>query len=248
MAKIYLGVGHGGRDPGACANGFQEKALNLDIALACREELQRHGVEVKISRTVDCDFPLKQRIADANAFAPDYALDIHNNAGGGDGAEVYHHFRGGAGRVLADNLLAALQAAGQNLRGPKVRLNDRGTDYFGFIRQIACPSVIVECAYMDTRDIEFVNTLAKRRRVGVAIAHGVLTTLGIPIRPAKGDADGDGQITAADALQTLQHSVKLRELSPAARAAADVNGDGQVNAADALAMLQQSVGLRKEAD
>ena len=47
MAKVFLGVGHGGSDPGASANGFKEKDLNLSIALACRDELVRHGVNVR---------------------------------------------------------------------------------------------------------------------------------------------------------------------------------------------------------
>ena len=33
--KVFIGVGHGGSDPGAVANGFREKDLNLAIALAC---------------------------------------------------------------------------------------------------------------------------------------------------------------------------------------------------------------------
>ena len=36
MKKVFIAVGHGGRDPGAVANGFQEKNLNLSIALACK--------------------------------------------------------------------------------------------------------------------------------------------------------------------------------------------------------------------
>ena len=53
MAKVFIGVGHGGSDPGAVASGAKEKDLNLSIALACRDELVRHGVEVMMSRTKD---------------------------------------------------------------------------------------------------------------------------------------------------------------------------------------------------
>ena len=53
--KVYIGVGHGGSDPGAVASGFKEKDLNLAIALACKEELARHGVETKIGRSKDVD-------------------------------------------------------------------------------------------------------------------------------------------------------------------------------------------------
>ena len=53
MAKIFLGVGHGGKDAGAVANGLQEKILNLSIANACRDVLPAHGVTVKMSRATD---------------------------------------------------------------------------------------------------------------------------------------------------------------------------------------------------
>ena len=50
---VVLDPGHGGSDPGAAANGVQEKNLNLSIALACQSELARHGVSVLMSRTTD---------------------------------------------------------------------------------------------------------------------------------------------------------------------------------------------------
>ena len=178
--KVYLGVGHGGSDPGAVANGFKEKDVNLAIALACAQVLQQHGIQVKLSRTTDTDAELTQRIRQCNAFAPDLALDIHNNAGGGDGAEVYHHHGGGTGKLLAQNILEQMVAIGQNSRGAKTRLNSRGSDYFGFIRQTAAPAVIVECAFLDnSKDLQILDTAAEQAAMGAAIARGILKTLGI---------------------------------------------------------------------
>ena len=105
MAKVFIGVGHGGSDPGAVANGFYEKDLNLSIALACNEELLRHGVSTLMSRTKDENDTLEQEIRECNAWGPDYAIDIHNNAGGGDGAEAFYHYGGGKSKTLAENLL-----------------------------------------------------------------------------------------------------------------------------------------------
>ena len=96
--KIFIGVGHGGSDSGAVANGFKEKDLNLAIAASCRDELIRHGVSVLLSRSKDEADPLTEEIKECNAFSPDYAVEIHNNAGGGDGVEIYHHFGGGKGK------------------------------------------------------------------------------------------------------------------------------------------------------
>lgn len=81
--RVFLGVGHqhGGSDPGAVANGFHEADLNLSIALACQDELARHGVLTKMSRAKDENDPLSEEIRECNAFNPDLAVEIHNNAG-----------------------------------------------------------------------------------------------------------------------------------------------------------------------
>ncbi len=240
MSKVFIGVGHGGSDPGATGNGFQEKDLNLSIALACRDTLAGSGVDVEISREADVTSSLEERIRQCNQFDPDLALDVHNNAGGGDGAEVYHHYAGGTGKTLAENILSEIVAIGQNSRGTKVKLNSAGRDYFGFIRQTSAPAVIVECAFVDNAaDIQMVGTADKQKRMGQAIARGVLKTLGIPYQ---GDVNGDGKVDASDALLALQDSVELTQLSEEQRQKADMNGDGKVDASDALAMLQKSVG------
>jgi N-acetylmuramoyl-L-alanine amidase len=178
--KVFIGVGHGGSDPGAVANGFEEADLNLAIALACQAELLRHGVIVQMSRTKDENDTLAQEIAECNAFNPDFAIDIHNNAGGGDGAEVYHGHTDKRDDALATNILDAIKAIGQNSRGLKTRRNANGTDYFGFVRSIKAPSIIVECAFVDNKkDIQIIDTAAEQKAMGVAIAKGVLKTLGI---------------------------------------------------------------------
>lgn len=178
--KVFIGVGHGGNDSGAVANGFKEKDLNLAIAKALNDELVRHGVTVKMSRTKDENDPLTDEIKECNAFKPDLALDIHNNAGGGDGAEVFHHYGGGTGKTLANNILAEIVKIGQNSRGAKIKKNAQGKDYFGFIRETSCPAVIVECAFLDNKtDIKIIDTSAEQKAMGVAIAKGVLKTLGI---------------------------------------------------------------------
>lgn len=180
MAKVFIGVGHGCSDPGAVANGLREKDLNLVTALACNEELVRHGVVTLMSRTTDEEDTLKQEIAECNAFDPALALDIHHNAGGGDGVEVFHSINGGKGKELAQAIIDEVVALGQNSRGIKTKRNASGLDWYGFIRQTKAPAVIVEVAFLDSKDHEFVDTEEEQKRNGVAIAKGILKTLGIP--------------------------------------------------------------------
>lgn len=189
MAKVFLGVGHGGKDPGAVGNGLHEADLNLAIALACRDVLERHGVTVGMSRTTDENDPVSDEAKECNAFMPDLGLDIHNNASGtgnGDGAEVYYHYNGGTGKKLAENVLAEIVGIGQNSRGIKTRRRTDGKDYYHFIRETACPAVVVECAFIDNaKDIAIIDTAAEQQAMGVAIAKGVLATLGIIYKEEK---------------------------------------------------------------
>lgn len=178
MAKVFLGVGHGGKDPGAVGI-LTEKTVNLEMALACRDVLTRHGVEVMLSRDRDTDDSLQSRIKKCNNFNPDLAIDIHNNAGGGDGFEVYYHFKGGKSLELAQNIESEIKSIGQNSRGCKIKIN-RDADYFGFIRETNAPAVIVEGVFVDNpNDTEIADTIDEQRRFGIAYAHGILKTLGV---------------------------------------------------------------------
>ena len=187
MPKVFLGVGHGGTDSGAIGNGFKEKDLNLSIALACNEVLSSHGVTVMMSRTKDENDSISEEIKECNTFKPDLAIDIHNNAGGGDGAEVFYHHKGGRGKTLAENILTETVKIGQNSRGTKTRVNSSGKDYYAFIRETTAPAVIVECAFIDnSADVQIIDTHEKQVAMGTAIAKGILRTLGIPyVKPSK---------------------------------------------------------------
>ena len=178
--KVFIGVGHGGKDPGAVANGLKEKELNLAISQAVKNELERHGISVGISRTKDENDQLSEKIKECNKFNPDFAVESHNNAGGGDGAEVYYYSGGGTSKTLAQNILNEIIKIGQNSRGIKTKVDSSGKDYFGWIRETNAPAVIVECAFVDNKkDVAIIDTAAEQKKMGTAIAKGVLKSLGL---------------------------------------------------------------------
>lgn len=181
MAKrVYVGIGHGGYDSGAVGNGFKEKDLTLSIGKYCNERLKQYGIETKISRTTDCDSSIESKVAASNAFKANVCMDIHINAGGGDGSEVYYSHVSPNGKKLAQSIVDATLAIRQNTRGIKVRLDKDGTDYYGMIRETDAPAVLVECAFIDNAtDIQIINTEAKRKAFGYAIADGVAKYLGV---------------------------------------------------------------------
>lgn len=185
--KVYVDAGHGGSDPGA-VKYVTEEHVNLTMALACRDYLKANGVEVKMSRTTDKDTDLNKICRDANAWGADLAVSLHNNAGGGDGFEVYYSVVGGKSKTLAKNIEKEVKKIGQNSRGVKIRKGDGGADYYGFIRMTSMPAIICEGAFVDNKtDVKAIDTKAEQKTFGYAYARGILKTLGIT---DKGLSDG----------------------------------------------------------
>lgn len=181
MYKVFIGVGHGGSDPGAVANNLKEKDLTLQIALETKRILLENNINVFMSREKDEDDTIESEVKKENAFNSDIAVDIHINAGGGDGAEIYHHSLGGRSKILATNINNQIIKIGQNSRGIKTRISEKtGKDYYMFIRETKGSAVIVECAFIDnSNDIKIIDELSEQKLFGKAIAFGILDTLNI---------------------------------------------------------------------
>ena len=183
--KVFIGVGHGGADPGAVANGLREKEMNLVMAKALRDELVRHGLTVKMSRERDENDTLADEIREAAAFDPDAAISIHNNAGGGRGFEAY--VQSGIYRIMskkiAENIEREVKGLGQISRGVKTRVVSTGADYYGFLREIKVPAVILEGVFVDSDDYKNADTVKEQQAFGAAYARGFLKAYGIEPKP-----------------------------------------------------------------
>ena len=220
--RVFIGVGHGGKDPGALKY-IKEADANLQMALGLKAELERHGIIVGVSRLKDEDDPLTEEIKEANAFAPDVAVECHNNAGGGDGFEVYHQTNGYATKSikLAQCIEARVVASGQKSRGVKTRLNGSGTDYFGWCRQVKAPAVLCEGFFVDNAtDSRDYNTAAKQQAFGRVYAWGVLDYLGIAIKPQV-DKPADKPVEQPQADKKLLYTVQVGAFA-SAKSAADL--------------------------
>lgn len=87
---IVLDAGHGGKDGGTSVNGIYEKDINLAIVLKLRDELNKQGVDVILTRDGDFDLSspntnrrkksdFDNRIKLINSSAADLYLSIHVN-------------------------------------------------------------------------------------------------------------------------------------------------------------------------
>lgn len=174
MPKVFLSAGHGGSDPGAVANGLQEKTINLNTLIACQTELARHGVTVVCSRTTDTNDPVAEEVKEANASGADIAVSFHANAGGGDGFEAYYYSSDPKGKKLASLCEKHIKALGQNSRGLK------SGDHLYFIKNTKMTAVLVESFFLDNvNDKKIGDTVVEQKVLGMAYAWAILDYLGI---------------------------------------------------------------------
>lgn len=174
MYKAFLSAGHGGTDPGAVSSNLKEEDINLQILLACKSELERHGVTVVASRLKDENDPVAQEVKEANASGACVAVSFHTNAGGGDGSESYYYPGSVDGKRLAELCEKHTKAIGQNSRGVK------SGKHLYFVKNTKMTAVLCECAFVDNNaDNDIIDTVAEQKALGVAYAKAILEYLGI---------------------------------------------------------------------
>lgn len=171
--RVFIGVGHGGSDPGAVSGSYIEKNITLTMSLACKEELERHGVVVGISRTKDENDRLKEEIVECNAFNPDVSIEIHINSGGGNGFEIYIQ-NTSASKKLAQLVQDEVWKLGQNSRGIKYNSS------LGWTREVKSVTVLAEAFFLDTPADRY--DVEGQKKFGVAYAHALLRYLGIEVK------------------------------------------------------------------
>ena len=146
---------------------------------------------------------------EANSWGADLVISIHNNAGGGDGFEVYHTVGGGKGKVLAQNIEAEVKKI-QNSRGLKTKKDVDGTDYYGMIRLTNAPAVICEGVFVDNAtDVQIADTAEEQRAFGYAYARGILKTLGTADNGLPG-ASGSAATTGAFKVKVTIKDLHIR--------------------------------------
>ena len=93
---IVLDAGHGGKDPGAVANGYREKEIALKVVLMLKERLE-DDFNVILTRDDDFFIPLDERPRLANDNNADLFVSFHINAFPGNpeanGVEVFYYSR-----------------------------------------------------------------------------------------------------------------------------------------------------------
>lgn len=184
--NICISIGHGksargGYDSGACGGGFQEFKIGREIGKYAAAALREYGCNVTLIN-YDADKSLYSRIKTINAGKYDLAMEIHLNAAHGTGSEVYYKVGNNAGKTIAGAISKSIATKfGIPNRGAKVKVQNNA-DYFGFVREVKCQSLLVETVFIDTAsDRKHVETAAGQKQCGIAIAEAVASVYGLKI-------------------------------------------------------------------
>ena len=146
--KICLDPGHSGKiEPGACAGGVTEAAINLEVAKIAGRMLEKFGHQVLLTRTGEVeDQWLTWRCEAAWAFDADIFVSIHCKACEGDsvsGSETFYFPGSETGHALARCIQSELVAFCHTV-DRKVKTNNEWT----VLLETAMPAVLVELAFL----------------------------------------------------------------------------------------------------
>ena len=219
--KVFLSAGHGGSDPGASKLGLVEKDINLQTLLACKAELERHGVHVVASRLTDADDPVAQEVKEANACSADIAVSFHANAGGGDGFEAFYWTQSTEGKKIAGLCEKYVKQLGQNSRGLK------SGDHLYFIKNTNMTAVLLESFFVDNdKDNDIGDTVAEQKAFGVAYAKAILEYLGVTYKETQ---TSTGTTATTDTLYRVYQQVgAYRNKANAEKKLAELVAEGYI--------------------
>lgn len=189
--NICVSIGHGksakgGYDSGALGGNYQEFKIGREIGKYIGEIFKGYACTADVIN-YDATLYLTDRIAHVNKHGYDLAIEIHLNAAGGTGSEVYYKHKSATGKKLAAAISKSIaNTFGIRDRGAKVKINpSNGTDYFGFVRSCKCESLLIETVFIDTAsDRKHVETAAGQRQCAEAIVKAVADFYGIKKKSA----------------------------------------------------------------
>lgn len=187
--RICFIIGHGkgksgGYDPGAVNGKYEEFQIAKEIGKYACDYFNANYADTADLMNYNGDLYLTERINLANKQKYDFVAEIHLNAGGGTGTEVFHAKNSSRGKAIAAAISQKISSTfGIRNRGAKTKTGTNG-DYFGIIRQTNMEAVLIETAFIDTSDLNKLKTAAGQKACGIAIAQATAEALKAKVEPA----------------------------------------------------------------
>ena len=189
--KIVLDAGHGGIDGGVTGvrTGVKESDLNLAITLLLKEELERTGFEVVLTRKTEAGLygttakgfkkrDMEKRKEIILEEKPMLVLSVHQNkypSKSQRGAQVFYSKKSANGKKFAVALQEKLNGLYQTER---VKARRATAGEFFMLNILPVPSVIIECGFLSSPlDEELLVSEAWQKRLAGTIVEGVMAYL-----------------------------------------------------------------------
>ncbi|MGH7952425.1 MAG: N-acetylmuramoyl-L-alanine amidase family protein [Limisphaerales bacterium] len=200
ITTICLDPGHGGKDTGNRVHSLfwhNEKTYTLLLAFDVREDLEKAGFKVILTRSRDVYVDLPERPAIANRDGADLFISLHFNATQVDKNEVHgpetycitpvgaassnsqgegaDHEATVANRVEDKSLLLAYQIQKSLVQNLHVEDRDVRRARFAVLRDARMPAILIEGGYMtNPTEGKKIFSAAYRRKMAAAITKGIL--------------------------------------------------------------------------
>ena len=179
---IVIDPGHGGTDPGKVGvNGVLEKEINLQIAGKVKQELEKKGYQVIMTRETDDSSEskredMKKRVELINDVMPVLTVSIHQNSytdPSVNGAQVFYYTSSKESAEAAGIMQQEFQILEpQNTRQPKA------DNSFYMLKNTKGPIIIVECGFLSNpKDAEKLAKDEYQNDLAVTICNGIIKWL-----------------------------------------------------------------------
>lgn len=187
MITIVCDPGHGGTEPGASANGYIEKDLNLKTALLLKEKLEQYkDVKVILTRGTDISLSLKERGDIAKQNKADMLISVHFNSytSTAKGFEVIYSYNSMESKAIAESVFNEVIKLGLYPRGVWTKKSGHGEyNYYGILRNTApIPAIIVEGLFLtNTEDVKFLKKAEFLDNLANAYCQGIVKYFGLNV-------------------------------------------------------------------
>lgn len=242
MPKICIDPGHGGKDPGATAQGVNEKDIVLNVSTTLKQLLEKQGIQVIMTRTNDAFVELKERCNIANREKADVFVSIHCNSASSTqvhGFEIFHSIGSTKGNKLSADIKLSVNENKSLIRA------DRGikTANFTVLTGTTMPAVLVELAFISNdADREILKT--KQNEFAKAICKGICNYLGISNISNKGtDILSEPTVTIQQMKQWAKTRTSNREFIDLAELYYHLSLERNINPAISYAQFAHETGF-----
>lgn len=183
---VVIDPGHGGRDGGKQGkSGLVEKDINLAISLRLKDQLEKVGIKVIMTRETDEGLykesdsnkkasDLRARLAIIEQSKCDIVISVHQNSytdSNVKGAQVFYYSTSSKGKTLAETIQNQLVAKVD----PSNHRVAKANDTYYLLKKTSVPIVIVECGFMSNHQEEkLLSTTQYQEKLADHISEAVI--------------------------------------------------------------------------